>query len=132
VRNWFFCILRSIWPSTCRRLKVFAERDVYRCSSTKSRVREERFLGSYRNKERKRRLEKRCGARSARDANRYTYFSPRLSHSGIRGIMRLYCDSYSKINCKCKPRNGGRVQYSLVKNISIFSFRHRKGYSEKP
>lgn len=76
--GWSFYISRSIWSSTCRRLKVFAERDVYRCSSTKSRVCEERFPGSHRDKERKRRLEKRGGARSARDANRYISLHARL------------------------------------------------------
>jgi len=60
-----------------------------------------------------------------RDAERDPYemrtgiFFPRLSHSGIRGIMRLYCGSCSKINCKCKRRLG-RVQYSLVKYFNTF------------
>lgn len=60
----------------------------------------------------------------------------RSPHSGIRGIMRLYCGSQSKVNCKCRQllrklgRPRARVQYPRSWNIliSLFEAERRTGY----
>jgi len=62
-----FVYITDPTPNVCRRLRYLYVRvqNVYRCSSTKSRVRKERLPGSYEDKERKRRLGKKEQERSA-------------------------------------------------------------------